>query len=312
MSTGGAQPSADDDGEAGEPTETVAPTETEAPTGTEPDTRDPGTRTGTGIRRPAAHRRAHREASASNDPPAPEVEATEVTVDADTQRTAATAADESEAVSSFAAQTMSTPAAAAVTTTVTTPTVPYVAAVADGLRPDHLGQLRGGHRFGRRHRVLEPVHRRPARAARRSLAVGASCLGAPRVLQLLADHHLQPHAEHPKPEPRRRRGDQGQHRCGRSRRRPADVHRHRPATQRRDGVGRRGRQLHLPADERDGRGRRHGHVRRCRQRGGRRRACPRPAGAAAVRAHSRQLPQSRRRSSGGAGDHRQRDTGCGR
>ena len=79
-----------------------------------------------------------------------------------------------------------------------------------------------------------------------------------------------------------------------------------------NGPGRRGRQLHLPADERDGRGRRHRPVHRGRQRRGRRLPYPRAAGVAGFSADPGRLPISRRRSSGRQDHHRQRHTRCGR
>ncbi len=71
------------------------------------------------------------------------------------------------------------------------------------------------------------------------------------------------------------------------------VDRH--ATQRRNGRDRRGRQLHLSPDERDGRGRWNRSVHGRGQRRGRRPPCARPAGVAEIRADPGQLPQPRRR-----------------
>ena len=86
VSTGGAQPSADDDGEAGETTETVAPTETthrsDGRPGTGTRNRHPNPNRNRNPTTPPHQHRATTERSASNDPPVPEVEATEVNVDA--------------------------------------------------------------------------------------------------------------------------------------------------------------------------------------------------------------------------------------
>ena len=109
---------------------------------------------------------------------------------------------------------------------------------------------------------------------------------------------------------RRRRADHRQHRRRRRRRRPADLHRHRPAAQRRrrSTIDEDGNFIYRPMNAMAAVGGTDS-VHRGRQRRGRRPARPRPAGAAAVRADPRQLPQSRRRPRGRADHHRHRRPG---
>lgn len=120
---GGAVTSADDGEETDETTEAPAPTETPTQEPEPEPTAEPEPQSEPESGDPPPGSEPTTEPSASNDPPAPEVQATEVTVDADTHRTAALAADEEEPVSFLSAQTMSAPAAAAAITS-TTPKVP--------------------------------------------------------------------------------------------------------------------------------------------------------------------------------------------
>lgn len=118
VSTGGAQTSSEDNDET---TETATPTPEPEPDDP-PPTAEPTAQSESSSEGPAQET----EQSDTASPPVTEVDATEVTVDADTQRTAALAADVAGPVSSFAAQTMSSPVTAAVTTAVTPPTAPSI------------------------------------------------------------------------------------------------------------------------------------------------------------------------------------------
>jgi beta-galactosidase len=122
VSTGGAQISADDTSETTEPTETAAtPTPEPPPDNPLPDA-EPTTQSSSSGG-PALQTKQATTAS----PPASQLDATESTVDADTQRIADADADAPALMSSRAAQTMSATMelpTAAVTTAVTPPTVP--------------------------------------------------------------------------------------------------------------------------------------------------------------------------------------------
>ena len=176
VSTGGALPSADEDEETDETTETVAPTETATP-GT-------GTHRGTGararIRRPA-HRRAdnrtHRverpaRARGSWHPRDRRCGCPAHRRACCRRRRAGEFPCRADDVSAIDCRGHDHGDDADGTD---------VAAVADGIRPAHLGQLCSGHRVGCRHRVPEPVHCRPARAAqpiRRCGGFSPGCAGS--------------------------------------------------------------------------------------------------------------------------------------
>ena len=172
----------------------------------------------------------------SDDEPGPtaDVDATEVRVTADEPTDS-----ETVPLSSFAAQTMSSTAVRRGVHHGRAPRGSVPSIVADRVRPDHGGDLCGGHRVEPRHRGAEPVRRGSARVACRTAdTVDTAGLGAPGVLQLVADHRLQPGGEQPEPR-RRRRPHHRQCRRGGRRRRPTDLHRHRETAQRRRCHGRR-------------------------------------------------------------------------
>ena len=133
VSTGGAQASSEDDDESTEPTATTAtPTAEPVPDDPRPTAEPAAKSTASSggqaptLTEPSIKAKAKAEQATVASPPATEVNATELTIDADVERTAAPSSELPEPVSSFVAQMMSLPATASATTAATPPTPPTV------------------------------------------------------------------------------------------------------------------------------------------------------------------------------------------
>ncbi len=133
VSTGGAQASSEDDDESTEPTATTAtPTAEPVPDDPRPTAEPAAKSTASSggqaptLTEPSIKAKAKAEQATVASPPATEVDATELTIDADVERTAAPSSELPEPVSSFVAQMMSLPATASATTAATPPTPPTV------------------------------------------------------------------------------------------------------------------------------------------------------------------------------------------